>query len=99
MSGRMTLCNMAIEMGGKAGIVAPDKITWEYMKGRRKMKPFELDSDEDAKFAEAEISKIFRAGGVAKFKIEKIKPSLEDVFVSSIEEFDKKNGHDEPKKN
>ncbi|RPI40019.1 MAG: homoaconitate hydratase family protein, partial [Methanoregulaceae archaeon] len=52
MAGRMTLCNMAIEMGGKAGIVAPDKTTWDYMKGRRKMKPFELDSDEDASFAE-----------------------------------------------
>ena len=52
MAGRMTLCNMAIEMGAKAGIVAPDKVTWEYMKGRRKMKPFELDSDPDAKFAE-----------------------------------------------
>ena len=50
MAGRMTLCNMAIEMGGKAGIVAPDKITWEYMKGRRKMKSFELGSDEDAKY-------------------------------------------------
>ncbi len=55
MAGRMTLCNMAIEMGGKAGIVAPDKITWEYMKGRRKMKPFELDSDEDAKFISKRI--------------------------------------------
>ena len=52
MAGRMTLCNMAIEMGGKAGIVAPDKVTWEYMKGRRKMKPFDLDSDPDASFAE-----------------------------------------------
>jgi 3-isopropylmalate/(R)-2-methylmalate dehydratase large subunit len=50
--GRMTLCNMAIEMGGKAGIIAPDSITWEYMKGRRKMKPFTLDSDEDAHFIE-----------------------------------------------
>ncbi|WP_321506488.1 3-isopropylmalate dehydratase large subunit [uncultured Methanoregula sp.] len=52
MAGRMTICNMAIEMGAKAGIVAPDKVTWEYMKGRRKMKPFELDSDPDAKFSE-----------------------------------------------
>ncbi len=51
MPGRMTLCNMAIEMGGKAGIVAPDKITWEYMKGRRKMKSFDLMSDEDATYA------------------------------------------------
>ena len=52
MPGRMTCCNMAIEMGAKAGIVPPDKVTWEYMKGRRKVKPFELASDADAKYAE-----------------------------------------------
>jgi 3-isopropylmalate/(R)-2-methylmalate dehydratase large subunit len=51
MAGRMTCCNMAIEMGGKTGIIAPDKVTWEYMKGRRKMKPFALASDADADFA------------------------------------------------
>jgi 3-isopropylmalate/(R)-2-methylmalate dehydratase large subunit len=50
--GRMTCCNMAIEMGAKAGIVAPDKITWNYMKKRRKMSPFALGSDSDATFAE-----------------------------------------------
>jgi len=48
----MTCCNMAIEMGAKAGIVAPDKITWEYMKGRRKMKPFTLEGDPNAVYAE-----------------------------------------------
>lgn len=52
MAGRMTCCNMAIEMGAKAGIVAPDKVTWEYIKERRKIKPFDLASDEDATFAE-----------------------------------------------
>ncbi len=50
MAGRMTCCNMAIEMGAKAGIVEPDKITWEYMKGRRSIKPFALASDKDADF-------------------------------------------------
>jgi 3-isopropylmalate/(R)-2-methylmalate dehydratase large subunit len=50
--GRMTCCNMAIEMGAKAGIVAPDTITWNYMKKRRKMSPFTLKSDSDAQFAE-----------------------------------------------
>jgi len=50
MAGRMTCCNMAIEMGAKAGIVAPDKITWEYMKRRRKMKSFPLESDDDASY-------------------------------------------------
>jgi 3-isopropylmalate/(R)-2-methylmalate dehydratase large subunit len=51
MAGRMTCTNMAIEMGGKAGIVAPDKTTWDYLKGRRDdMTPFKLESDEDAVF-------------------------------------------------
>ena len=35
MEGRMTLCNMAIEMGAKAGLVAPDDITFNYLKGRQ----------------------------------------------------------------
>ncbi|MGL5360935.1 MAG: 3-isopropylmalate dehydratase large subunit, partial [Shewanella sp.] len=34
MEGRMTLCNMAIEMGAKAGMVAPDKTTFDYLEGR-----------------------------------------------------------------
>lgn len=33
MAGRMTLCNMAIEMGAKAGIVPPDKKTEAYLEG------------------------------------------------------------------
>ena len=33
MEGRMTLCNMAIEMGTKAGLVAPDDTTSNYVKG------------------------------------------------------------------
>ena len=52
MPGRMTCCNMAIEMGAKAGIVAPDAVTWDYVKGRRKMKPFALNSDPDAVYAD-----------------------------------------------
>src|SRR5579863_10138844 len=34
MEGRMTLCNMAIEMGAKAGMVAPDETTFAYIQGR-----------------------------------------------------------------
>ncbi|WP_028769265.1 3-isopropylmalate dehydratase large subunit [Shewanella fidelis] len=34
MEGRMTVCNMAIEMGAKAGMIAPDATTAEYLKGR-----------------------------------------------------------------
>jgi 3-isopropylmalate/(R)-2-methylmalate dehydratase large subunit len=35
MEGRMTVCNMSIEAGAKAGIIAPDDITFEYVKGRQ----------------------------------------------------------------
>lgn len=34
MEGRMTLCNMSIEAGARAGLVAPDDTTFDYMKGR-----------------------------------------------------------------
>ena len=34
MEGRMTLCNMAIEAGARAGLVAPDEKTYEYLRGR-----------------------------------------------------------------
>jgi len=52
MPGRMTCCNMAIEMGAKAGIVPPDATTWEYLKGRTERKPFDLNSDNDAEYSE-----------------------------------------------
>ncbi len=35
MEGRMTVCNMAIELGAKAGLIAPDETTFEYLKGRK----------------------------------------------------------------
>ena len=34
MEGRMTVCNMAIEGGARAGLIAPDETTFEYIKGR-----------------------------------------------------------------
>ncbi|WP_404392596.1 3-isopropylmalate dehydratase large subunit [Pseudoalteromonas phenolica] len=61
MEARMTLCNMSIEMGAKAGLIAPDETTFAYLEGR----PFApkgddfkaaveywqtLKSDEDAQF-------------------------------------------------
>ncbi|MGZ0710619.1 3-isopropylmalate dehydratase large subunit (plasmid) [Coraliomargarita sp. W4R53] len=35
MEGRMTMCNMSIEAGARAGMVAPDDITFDYVKGRQ----------------------------------------------------------------
>ena len=34
MEGRMTICNMSIEGGARAGLIAPDQTTFEYMRGR-----------------------------------------------------------------
>jgi len=34
MEARMTICNMSIEMGARGGLIAPDEITYTYMKGR-----------------------------------------------------------------
>ena len=34
MDARMTICNMSIEAGARAGMIAPDEVTFEYLKGR-----------------------------------------------------------------
>jgi 3-isopropylmalate/(R)-2-methylmalate dehydratase large subunit len=34
MAGRMTVCNMSIEAGARAGLISPDEVTFEYIKGR-----------------------------------------------------------------
>jgi 3-isopropylmalate/(R)-2-methylmalate dehydratase large subunit len=52
MYGRLTMCNMAIEAGGKNGIIIPDSITEEYVKNRAK-RPYKFyASDPDAKYVE-----------------------------------------------
>lgn len=35
MEGRMTICNMSIEMGARGGIIAPDETTFQYIQGRK----------------------------------------------------------------
>lgn len=50
MEERMTLCNMAIEAGGKNGVIAPDQTTFDYVQARTD-KPFEsLYADADAQY-------------------------------------------------
>lgn len=50
VSGRMTICNMAIEMGGKTGICEPDHKTFEWLKNRTKGDFFPIYADSDAKY-------------------------------------------------
>lgn len=35
MEARMTICNMSIEMGARGGMIAPDEVTFDYLKGRK----------------------------------------------------------------
>jgi 3-isopropylmalate/(R)-2-methylmalate dehydratase large subunit len=66
MEGRMTVCNMSIEWGARAGMIAPDETTFEYLKGRRHAPDGEqwnaaveywhsLRTDDDAEF-DAEVT-------------------------------------------
>ena len=61
MEGRLTLCNLSIEMGARGGMIAPDEVTFEYIKGRESAPQGEawnkalaywktLKSDDDAVF-------------------------------------------------
>jgi 3-isopropylmalate/(R)-2-methylmalate dehydratase large subunit len=53
IAGRMTLCNMTVEMGAKNGIVEPDEVTRKFLEGRtdKPLEPFEsLKSDADASY-------------------------------------------------
>lgn len=48
MADRISICNMAIEAGGKSGIIAPDEVTREYVSGRAERPPRVYLSDRDA---------------------------------------------------
>lgn len=51
MDDRMTICNMAIEAGGKSGIIAVDETTRAYVTGRAEREWIEFHSDADAEYA------------------------------------------------
>ncbi len=50
MEARMTICNMSIEMGARCGLIAPDEITFDYIKGRKFAPPAEKWNDAVAKW-------------------------------------------------
>jgi 3-isopropylmalate/(R)-2-methylmalate dehydratase large subunit len=52
MAGRLTICNMAIEAGGKNGIIVPDNITEDYVKGRAKRDYTLYSSDKNARYVD-----------------------------------------------
>ncbi|MGR6837539.1 3-isopropylmalate dehydratase large subunit [Syntrophomonas erecta] len=67
IDGRFTMANMAIEAGGKNGIIAPDDITLAYVKQRAK-RPFNIyKSDEDAHYYEVREYDVSRLEPVVAF--------------------------------
>lgn len=90
MDDRLAMCNMAIEAGGKSGIIEPDEITRRYIRGEgRRVKGEFYKSDKDAKYCEIreyDVKKIepqvsaphlpSNAGPVTKFKSIKIDQSV-----------------------
>jgi len=65
MDGRMTMSNMAIEAGGKAGLIAPDEKTEEYLKDRAVRDYTVYLSDDDAEYEE-----------VIEFDVSQIEPQI-----------------------
>ncbi len=55
MEGRMTLCNLAIESGARAGLVAPDEKTFEFLRGRE-FSPQDQDWDEAVAYWKSMVS-------------------------------------------
>lgn len=65
VSDRMVMCNMAIEMGGKTGLVEPDQKTFDYIKGRSNKSYGVMKTDLDAESLE-----------VLDFDVSKLEPQI-----------------------
>ena len=77
MEGRMTICNMSIEAGAKAGLIAPDETTFEYIKGR----PFAPKGD-DWEAAVEEWSRLTTDAGAKFDRTVEIDASRLEPFVT-----------------
>src|SRR5690554_488355 len=104
MEGRMTICNMSIEMGARGGLIAPDETTFEYVKGRefapkgedwdKAMAWWEtLYSDEDAVFDKV-LS--FRAEDIEPMITYGTNPGMGIGISETVPTFDQVNQKDLP---
>ncbi len=62
MAGRMTLCNMTVDLGAKNGIIAPDAVTRRYLRGRTDAEYAALQSDPDAEYEQVYEIDLGRVG-------------------------------------
>ncbi len=85
---RLAMCNMAIEAGGKNGIIAPDDITRQYVTGRTEREPVYYASDADAEYEQTytwDISHLEPSVACPNLP-ENVKPvrELKDVAVDQV---------------
>ena len=92
VAGRMTMCNMAIEMGGKTGIVEPDERTFEFLRPRTDGVFDPLHADDGAKYRRRlEIDISYLEPQVAcPHKVDNVRPvtsvlgtKVDQVFIGS----------------
>lgn len=72
LSDRITISNMAIEAGGKAGIIPPDKKVFDYLKGRVRGRYKPVYSDKDAEYSE-----------IFEYNANEISPTVSEPFLPS----------------
>jgi methanogen homoaconitase large subunit len=91
ISGRMTLCNMGVEMGAKAAIVPADRTTEEYLRGRAKGPYQQILSDPDSYDSEMEFDVSELSPQVAApFRVDNVRPvgdlagtEVDQVFIGT----------------
>jgi len=91
ISGRMTLCNMGVEMGAKAAIVPPDAVTEEYLKERARepYRPVHADPGSYDSEMEFEVSDL-EPQLAAPFRVDNVRPvselsgtEVDQVFIGT----------------
>ncbi len=92
MDSRMTICNMAVEMGAKAGIIPPDETTFRYLEGRAATFYTPVYSDPDSDFADEytfEVSEL-SPQVACPHQVDNVKPveevegiALDQVFIGT----------------
>ena len=91
MSGRMTLCNMGVEMGAKAAIVPPDEVTENFLKTRAREPYQSVRSDPGSYDEEMEFDiSDLEPQVAAPFRVDNVKPvgdlagtSVDQVFIGT----------------
>ena len=76
MESRMTICNMSIEMGARGGMIAPDDVTFEYLKGKKFSPKEEKFSIEVEKWRNLRSDKDAEYDKVIKFDAKDIEPMI-----------------------